>query len=137
MSSVPIRAVLDTNVIISALFWRGAPHTVLKSGLVGRYTILTSPAIIEEVFSTLTRKFKFPNRDAREFLEIIIAQSTVVIPTTRIRAVKTDPSDNKILECALAGGATHVVTGDKDILSLGKYQKIALVAPTQFLRHAL
>ncbi|MBI2623253.1 MAG: putative toxin-antitoxin system toxin component, PIN family [Candidatus Liptonbacteria bacterium] len=137
MSSVPIRAVLDTNVMVSALFWRGVPYSVLRKGIERRYAILISPAIIEEIFSTLVRKFAFPSRDAREFLEMIVARSTVVIPTTRVRAIRTDPADNKILECAIAGGATHIVTGDKDILTLETYQKIKIVTPARFLKHAL
>ena len=72
-----IRAVLDTNIFISALFWRGAPHEVLRAGLDGKYTLLTSAAILRELEERLKNKFHFPDVDTNEFLEVVTLNSYI------------------------------------------------------------
>ena len=69
-----IKAVLDTNVIISAVFWSGKPYQVMIKGLQGKYQPITSPEIIEEVANKLRKKFRFPEDKIvtpAEFLKIM------------------------------------------------------------------
>jgi len=137
MSSGMIKAVLDTNVFISALFWKGAPYEIVRRGLGGAFVIVVSDAIIVEVKNTLVRKFNFPAHDAEAFSEIIIFNSMMIKPALRLDVVDIDPSDNKIFECAVAGGANYIVSGDKHILGFRRYRGIEVVTPNQFLRYAL
>lgn len=128
------RAVVDTNVIISALFWRGAPHRVVKLGLDGAFMMLVSDEIIHECLQKLVGKFRYPFHDAVEYLEIITAGSEIIESVTRVEAVRADPSDNKILSCGVDGEADFIVTGDKDLLSMGTFRGIHIIDSTEFLR---
>lgn len=129
-----IKAVLDTNIFISALFWRGAPYRVVEQGLGGAFIIVTSQGIIQETGRTLTQKFEFPLEDTREFLKTIVLSSYVVSPTERLRVVKADPDDDKIIECAVAGDARFIVSGDRHLLDIEKYRSIVMISPQDFLK---
>lgn len=128
-----IRAVLDTNVYISSLFWRGAPYLIVQEGLRGFFMMLTSEAILEEVEHTLQRKFQFPLEDTRTFIEIIALNAHIIEPNFRVSIVIADPTDNKIVECAIAGQADFIISGDKHILTLKKYKGIEMLSPASFL----
>ena len=129
-----IRAVLDTNVFISALFWKGAPHDVFQLGLRGAFSILTSEEILKELQTKLLYKFELPVENARAFLEIIALNSEAVVPKKKLRVVLEDPADNKIVECAEEGRAQCIVTGDSHLLRLKKYDDIKIVKPAEFLK---
>lgn len=128
-----IRAVLDTNIFISSIFWCGAPYLVVQKGLRGDFVIVTSLEILKEVKNTLHKKFRFPVEDTNTFLEIITLNSYLVEPRKRIRAIKADPYDNKIIECAVAGRAHFIISGDRHLLDLRRYENIEIITPQQFL----
>jgi len=129
-----IKTVLDTNVFISALFWRGAPYRVVEQGLGGAFIMVTSQDIIQEIGRTLTRKFGFPLEDTREFLKTIVLSSYVVSPTEKLYVVEADPDDDKIIECAIAGDASLIVSGDRHLLDMKKYRSIVIISPQDFLK---
>lgn len=134
MSSEMIKAVPDTNIFVSALFWKGAPHEVVRQGLGGAFVIIVSDAIIAEIKSTLVRKFGFPVRDAEAFGEVIALNSVVIQPALRLDVVDTDPSDNKIFECAVTGEADYIISGDKHVLDIKKYDGVRTILPQKFLK---
>ncbi len=126
-----IRAVLDTNVFISALFWRGAPYRVFQAGLRKEFALICSVDILEEVGFTLIRKFDFPLEQTKAFLQIISANAEIVTPQ-KIKRIVRDSNDDKIIACALNGGADYIVTGDKDLLVLKGYRSMKIVTPKKF-----
>jgi len=128
-----IKVVLDTNVFISALFWKGAPHQVFKRILEGAILNFISPEIVAEIQGRLLDKFKLPPEKVKEFLEIIIFSSKVVYPKKKLNIVKEDPSDNKIIECALEAKASFIISGDKHLLNIKKYKGIKIVSPKEIL----
>lgn len=132
-SSKMIRAVLDTNVFISALFWRGSPHHVLQKGLGGDFLIIISSEVLKEINDTLHRKFRFPVDDTNAFIEVITVNSYIVEPEERVRVVAADPSDNKVVECAIAGKAHFIVSGDRHLLDLREYRGIKVTNARKFL----
>lgn len=67
-------------------------------------------------------------------LEKIASLSTIVVPTRKITAVDADPDDNKILECASAGGVDYLVTQDRHLLDLKEFEGIAILTPEEFLK---
>jgi len=134
MFSRMIKAVLDTNVFISALFWTGSPHNVLAKALESEFILITSREILKEIEERLLNKFKFPVEDILSFLEIIVLNSHIVEPNIKLEAVPQDPNDNKIIECAVSGNADYIVTGDKDILELKAFREIKILTPNQFLK---
>ncbi len=127
------RVLPDTNIIISAIFWSGKPYQVIVNGLKGEYQLLTSPEIVDEVLSKLRNKFELPEDKIEEQANIMMSLFHIVIPTTKVDVVR-DKSDNKIIECALDGGADYIVTGDPDLLELKEYSGIKILTADQFLK---
>lgn len=129
-----IKAVLDANIFISSLFWRGAPYKIVQKGLKGIFIILTSLEILEEVRDKLINKFHFPLEDTNDFIEILAINSKIIEPTIKLNIVKEDLSDNKIIECGLTGKANYIVSGDKHLLKIKEYQKIKIITSQNFLK---
>jgi len=129
-----IRVVLDTNVFISALFWKGAPYQIFKRVLNGAILNFTSPQILEEIEGRLLDKFKLPPEKVKEFLEIIIFNSQIVFPKRKLNIVKEDPSNNKIIECVLEAKASFIISGDRHLLKIKEYREIKIISPREFIR---
>jgi len=128
-----IKVVLDTNVFISALFWKGPPYQIFKKILEGTILNFISPPILNEVQERLLNKFKLPPEKVKEFLEIIIFSSTIVYPKKKLEIVKRDPADNKIIECAVEAKVSFIISGDKHLLEIKKYNGIKIITPKKFL----
>jgi putative PIN family toxin of toxin-antitoxin system len=78
-------------------------------------------------------KFALSEEEIKELIqEEILPFAEVVKPKRRLRVVRRDPSDDKFLECAVAGKASLIISGDKDLLSLGRYRQIRIQSPAQF-----
>lgn len=127
--------VFDTNVLISALLSpSGNPSRCLELARRGRVQSVTCEEILEEFQQKLLFKFNYLVQDAQAVVHEILRYSYVVEITDTLSVLTTDAADNKILECASLGGATHIVTGDKKhLLPLGSYQGIAIINATDFL----
>lgn len=129
------RYVFDTNVLVSALlFGQGKPRKAFDEALM-RGQILTSLEMLTELDSVLSRpKFdKYLLREERErFLPAFIHEAVLVEVTEHIDVCR-DPKDNIVLELAVSGGASHIVTGDEDLLGLDPFRGIAISSPDQFL----
>ena len=128
-----IKVVLDTNVFISALFWKGALYQIFKRILEGAVLNFVSLQILAEIKERLLDKFKLPPEKVKEFLEIIVFNSQLVYPKKKLNIVKKDPKDNKILECALEAKASFVISGDGHLLEIKKYKGIKIISPKEFL----
>lgn len=125
----------DTNVTVSAvLLPRSVPRQAFDLALQSG-KLLASQATIEELEQVLRRrKFdKCVSQRARlEFLMALVNQAEIVPVVHRVAACR-DPDDNKFLELAVSGHATHIVSGDDDLLALHPFQAIAVVSATNFL----
>jgi putative PIN family toxin of toxin-antitoxin system len=123
-----MRVVFDANVLVAALvFPGGQADAALRRVVEGKDQLVLSRAILGELLEVLDRKFA---RDAEELAHVAVFVSdlaTVVAPKRRLRVVKDDP-DNRILECALAGKAQAIVTGDKGLLALRSFEGIPVIA---------
>lgn len=127
-----LRAVLDTNVLISALFG-GPPELVYRAALRGRFRLIASPALLVKLARALREKFHLPDEKITAYVKQIARRSTVVRPATTLAVVEDEP-DNRVLECAVAGGADLIVSGDRHLLRLGTYSDIPIVRPVDFAR---
>lgn len=135
MPSEKPRAVLDTNVLISALHFRNS----LLSGIwppldAGRYVLVLSPAILAETMEKLRDKFLWEEGEISAAAKAIIRKAEVFHPKTVPDAVPDDPDDNHIIACAVEGRADLIVSGDRHLLALGEYAGIPIVRPADFLR---
>jgi putative PIN family toxin of toxin-antitoxin system len=127
-----IRVVIDTNVIISALNFGGNPKAVLELARKRRIRNTTSPFIINEIERVLTRKFGWRMEVTREVINDIQGFSLIVNPPETLAVIK-NLSDNRILECAVAGGADYLISGDHHLTDLKTFESINIVTPTEFL----
>jgi len=131
-----IRIVPDTNVLISAIFWRGKPYEVIRGGIEGRYTLVTSKEILEELIERLKNKFSFPDEEILFYVDIIFTYFHMIQKTSTFSVVR-DKSDNKIIETAVDGKADYIVTGDPDLIVLKEHDGIKIVTPGEFLKLGL
>jgi putative PIN family toxin of toxin-antitoxin system len=131
-----MRAVLDTNTIISALLFSGTASWLVPIWQSGRIQPLLSRAILDEYLRALAYpKFGLAADDIKELLgETFLPFAEVVRSTKRLVIRVRDPDDRKFLECAVAGRAEFLVTGDRDLLALQSYRGIAILTAGDFLR---
>ncbi len=128
-----IRAVLDTNIIISSLFWKGNPYEVVRKGVLGEFQPVMSAAILDEITEKLRNKFRLPEGGIQELMDTLLTYCHIVEPTSRFDVVR-DKKDNKIIECAFDGKADCIVTGDPDLLELKEFMGIQIVTAKDFLK---
>ena len=130
-----MRVVLDTNAVISALLFSGVSSKLVSLWQNGLITPLLSREVLDEYLRVLSYpKFELSEKEIKELIqEEILPYAEVVKPKRRLRVIERDPADNKFLECAVAGKAGVIISGDKDLLSLGRYRKIRIQSPAQFL----
>jgi putative PIN family toxin of toxin-antitoxin system len=130
-----VRVVLDTNVVISSLLFTGISSKLVPLWQSGVITPLVSRSIVEEYLRVLSYpKFKLTDAEIKGLIqEELLPYTEVIKPRRRLRVVERDPSDDKFVECAVAGKARVIISGDKDLLTIGSYRKILIQSPAQFL----
>ena len=130
-----LRAVVDTNVYISAFLHPERPiFQIGQQAAEHRYRLLISPAIVNEVGRVLRETFGFEERASLHRLKARVKAAEIVNPETTLEVIREDPPDNRILECAVEGRATLIVSGDRHLRRLKIYQGIPIVRPIDFLR---
>jgi len=130
-----MRAVLDTNVLISSVISTGVPHDIVVAGFDGEYQIIVSVPTLREFRETL---LKYPERfhmdpdEVQQEVETIRYFADFVDPDVDISAVADDPDDDKFLEAAVAGNVEYLVSGDQHLLDLDSYRGVDIVEPRTF-----
>jgi putative PIN family toxin of toxin-antitoxin system len=131
---VATRVVLDTNVYISAYGFGGAPARLVRAAILREIELVTSPALLAEVARILADKLAFDSEHVEEVVRQIARIATIVRPMERL-AVLSDEPDNRVLECARAGDADTIVSGDRHLLGLREYSGISIVGVAEALRN--
>ena len=130
-----LRVVLDTNAVVSAaLFSPSRPRQVIAY-VTARGTILISFAVLDELEAVMRRpRFdRYASAEERiNFLDDLIERAEPVEITHRITACR-DPKDDKFLELAVSGNASHIISGDRDLLALHPFRHIPILTPAAFL----
>ena len=130
-----MRVVLDTNVLISALFFDGIPERIFLAGLRGEIQLLTSLSLLEELGRVLKGKFKIDAHSVADTIELVKSVAEVVEVESHVRVILHPDGDNRVLECASDGKVALIVTGDtKHILLLEKYKGTKILSPAEFVR---
>lgn len=129
----PVKAVLDTNIIISAIIFGVKPRQLIYMLHEGKFDAFTSKDIIDEVVEILEVKFEYPQNKLITVENELASIIELVEPGARISVIKEDPDDDKIIECAVAAEANYIVSGDRHLLSYGKYGNIEIIKAAEFL----
>lgn len=129
-----MRVVLDTNVVISGIFFSGPPYQVLNSWRHGSFQLVLSGAIFDE-YERVARELhkQFPGVDTSGVLRLLALGSLWVDAPELGEQVSEDPEDDKFLACALAAAARIIVSGDKHLLRVSGYKGVQVVKPKVFL----
>ena len=131
-----MRAVIDTNVLISAIFWTGSPKRLLNRVRRGEVTLVTSRVLLDELKEILVRPdkpFKLTEEEADRVVKAMQNVAEVVETQSQVRVCR-DEKDNKVLECAVDGRAEWIITGDAHLLELQSFKNVRIVTVAEFLR---
>lgn len=138
---MPDKVVLDTNVYISAYFTEGGiPRHLVRLAQWGFFLCYCSTAILKEIHDNLG-ELRTRERDIDDFLSKVVVPCQVEIYTvsanSKIDIIKEDPMDNHVLELAQVAEADYIVSGDKHLKKLGKYEYTRILTPRQYLDRLL
>lgn len=129
-----MRVVLDTNVLISGVFFAGPPYRILQVWRNGRVRLVVSSAILEEYARVGQRLgHRYGGIDLRAFLQLLTVSADLVKPRNLDAGVCDDPDDDKFVACALGGRAPIIVSGDKGLLRVSGYCGVEILAPAVFI----
>lgn len=126
------RVVFDTNIFLSAFTFGGKPEAVFEMARAGRIQLIVSASILAELASILKGKFSWDDADIREALMVVGRHADLVKPGMRLRVLEDD-ADNRVLECAVEGGAEWIISGDHHLLSLREFRGIRIGRVSDFL----
>ncbi len=131
-----MRAVIDTNVLLSGLLWRGAPHELLNHVRSGELTLIGSPALLSELTDVISRAqfdaiLNRTNTSRSRTLDELHRLAEVIEPPPLPQPVCRDADDDAVLAVAIAGQADFIVSGDDDLLSLKHYRDIPIITPAE------
>ena len=130
-----MRAVFDTNVFISGIFWNGISAEVLGLWRSGKVSLVTSNEIISELSRILDNfKIRLSEPEKSRWIKMLVKNSLVVLPLFKVNVVLDDPTDNKFVEAAIAGKAEVIVTQDRHLLKIKEYSGIKIMTPQNFVR---
>ena len=129
------RIVLDTNVLISAILFGGKPRRVLDLVISGSIDCTLSTVILDELKDVLQRpRFGFSADVCFHIIEELHGACDIISPSVSVDVIRSDPDDNRILECAVEAQAHFIVSGDPHLLDLGKFEKIRILSPADYLK---
>ncbi len=137
-----MKVVIDTNVVVSRfLNPAGTPARVLALAEASAFQLVASAAILEEyrrtlLYERIMRRHRRSMEEVERAVTRLRAVALLLEPKTRLHVIAEDPSDDKFLECAVEGEADYIVSGDRHLLGLGRYQGIEILPPAAFVRVA-
>ena len=128
-----MRAVLDTNVVISAIFFGGIPLKIVRAAFAKKVELVASRAVLREYREVAERlHVQFPSVNYRRPLSILESKLIIVRPVALGETVCRDPDDDAIIACALGGKAKVICSGDDDLLALNGFRGLEIMQPSDF-----
>jgi putative PIN family toxin of toxin-antitoxin system len=128
-----VRAILDTNVVISGIFFGGVPQAVLEAWAEGRFELYLTPLIFDECVRTCDRLAEtYPGLESNEALATLVGNGTLVADSDETAEITVDPDDDKFMACA-KNCAGIVVSGDQHLLDATGWEGVEVLNPRDFL----
>ena len=133
-----MRIVLDTNVLISGIYFSGLPGKILQTWRSRKLQLLVSVEILEEYLTVAERlASRYGGVEYEGILGLIVQHAELVQTTDLPEPVCEDPDDDKFLACALASNTNIIVSGDSDLLKVSGYCGIQVLTPKAFVTELL
>ena len=129
-----MKAVLDTNVFVSGVFFKGPPHQILKAWREGTLAFVISSEIFDEYRRAAgILSEKYASIDLQDILDFIEREVDFIEAVPLPEQITNDPDDEKFLACALSSGARIIISGDKHLLDVSGYKGIDVYTPRAFV----
>ena len=129
-----MKVVLDTNVLVSGIFFSGPPQFILEAWGEGRFELILSPEILAEYQEVVERLCaKFPGAAASHLLAVIVTEGTLLPSTSIQEPVCDDPGDDKFLAAALSAKVRIIVSGERHLLDVADFRRIRVLRPREFV----
>jgi putative PIN family toxin of toxin-antitoxin system len=130
-----MNVVLDTNIFVSGIFWKGEPYKILMLWKEGKIQLINSIEIITEISRILSDfKIQLSDENKKEWIHLITNNSKIVEPYEKFDIIKDDPTDNKFIDVAIAGKAEYIITRDKHLLKIKQFRTVKIILPEDFLK---
>jgi putative PIN family toxin of toxin-antitoxin system len=129
-----MKVVLDTNVLVSGIFFSGPPAEILRAWSRGKFRLVLSPEILDE-YTRVSAELadKFPDIDTQRILELVVVHSKVCSPGKLPQRVCEDPHDDNFIAAAIDTRTKIIISGDKHLLKVSGYQGVSVLTPRQFV----
>lgn len=134
MEESPIRVVLDTNILVSAILFGGKPEQILRHLIEKKIQVIISSVLLSELKEVFSKKFPLREPDLELTIRSMEKTFEIVQPRRSIDVAR-DEDDNRVLEAAIEGKCNYIITGDEDLLDLKKYKNIKILTPEDFLSY--
>jgi putative PIN family toxin of toxin-antitoxin system len=128
-----VQAVIDTNVIVSAIFFKGLPRTILEKLADNKFELICSQPIVEEYVRVVDYFAKKFDKDLSSLSASFVIENASIIKCTAKGKYSRDPDDDKFINCARTAKVKYLVSGDKDLLVLKKINNLEIITPKEFL----
>lgn len=129
-----MRVIIDTNVLISGIFFGGPPAKILKAWHRGELQLVVSPEILEEYFEVCERiSVRYPDIDIAPILVLIARNSQVIEAPPLAEQISRDVDDDMFIACAIASDTLTIISGDNDLLTVSGYKSVQVVTPRDFV----
>lgn len=129
-----MRVVLDTNVLVSGIFFKGTPGKIIDAWVDEAFLLFITPAILEEYTLTLGEiSLKHDEILAYDWVQTLAELSHLIPDSKSTLSYCRDADDDKFIQCAIDAKANYLVTGDKDLTSLAKTFSFQIISPSKFL----
>src|SRR3989344_6481830 len=128
------KVVIDTNILISALGWKGKPNEIFRKVLDEEFELIISRKQIEELKEVMNYpKFSFAEEQKSRFITLLLNVAKVVEISNKLKVIKEDPDDDIILETAVENNVDFIISGDHHLLKLKEYSNVKIVTANEFL----
>ncbi len=129
-----MKIVLDTNILVSGIFWTGTPSVILNHWINDRFELLLSDEIFDEYQKTFFRISKGKKDELVTNWLFLLSESSTFTTIKKRFVLSADPDDNKFIECAIAGNAKYIVSGDSHLLDLKSILNTEIITASEFLK---
>ena len=131
---MPIKVVFDTNILLSGIGWYGKPYTCIELARNGVIEGVTCRELLDELSEKLDTKLEFSAEQIIDTIADLTSFLSLVRISGNLHVIANDPADDKVLECAMIAGATHIITGDRrHLLPLKEYRGIRICSASELL----